>query len=74
MGTEYSNHANPIYAAMSGFVIDGRVHPHITLANADKAFGRQLEPDTIVFAFAVVTLGGLDGGLDLTRIDDRTYR
>lgn len=59
---------------MSGFVIDGRVHPHITLANADKAFGGHLEPDTTVFTFAVVTLGVLDDGLDLTRIDDWTYR
>lgn len=61
-------------AGMSGFVIDGRVHPHITLANADKAFGGHLEPDTTVFTFAVVTLGVLDDGLDLKRIDDWTYR
>ena len=60
-------------AGMSGFVIDGRVHPHITLANADKALGGHLEPDTTVFTFAVVTLGVLDDGLDLTRIDDWTY-
>ena len=59
---------------MSGFVIGGRVHPHITLANADKAFGGHLEPDTTVFTFAVVTLGVLDDGLDLTSIDDWTYR
>lgn len=59
---------------MSGFVIDGRLHPHITLANADKAFGGHLEPDTTVFTFAVVTLGVLDDGLDLKRIDDWTYR
>lgn len=61
-------------AGMSGFVIDGRVHPHITLANADQAFGGHLEPDTIVFTFAVVTLGVLDDALDFKRIDDWTYR
>src|SRR5215471_2444696 len=55
--------------SLSGFVIDGRLHPHITLANADKAFGGHLEPDTTVFTFAVVTLGVLDDGLDLTKID-----
>lgn len=59
---------------MSGFVIDGRLHPHISLANADKAFGGHLEPDTRVFTFAVVTLGVLDDRLDLSRIDDWTYR
>jgi predicted DNA-binding protein with PD1-like motif len=50
-----------------------RVHAHITLANADKAFGGHLEPDTTVFTFAVVT-GVLDDGLGLTKIDDWTYR
>jgi len=59
---------------MSGLVMDGRVHPHITLANADKAFGGHLEPDTKVFTFAVVVLGVLDDGLDLTKFDDWTYR
>lgn len=61
-------------AGMSGLVMDGRVHPHITLANADKAFGGHLEPDTRVFTFAVVILGVLDDQLDLTRFDDWTYR
>jgi len=61
-------------AGMSGLVMNGRVHPHITLANADKAFGGHLEPDTRVFTFAVVVLGVLDDGLDLTKMDDWTYR
>lgn len=59
--------------SMSGVVIDGRVHPHITLANADKAFGGHLEPDTTVFTFAVVTLGVLDDGVDLGKVDDWNY-
>ena len=59
---------------MSGVVIDGRVHPHITLANADKAFGGHLEPETTVFTFAVVTLGVLDDKVDLSRVDDWTNR
>jgi len=59
---------------MSGFVINGRVHPHITLANPDRAFGGHLEPDTTVFTFAIVTLGVLDDALDLSKIDDWSYR
>jgi len=59
---------------MSGFVIGGRVHAHITLANPDKAFGGHLEPDTTVYTFAIVTLGVLDDGLDLSQIDDWNYR
>src|SRR5580692_11801747 len=59
---------------MSGIVMDGRVHPHITLANADKAFGGHLEPETTVFTFAVVTIGVLDDKIDMSRFDDSSYR
>ena len=60
--------------SMNGYVIDGRVHAHITLTDADKAFGGHLEPGTSVFTFAVVTVGVLKEGTDLNRIDDKTYR
>lgn len=60
--------------SMSGVVTNGRVHSHITLANADKAFGGHLEADTTVFTFAVVTLGVLDDKLDLSKVDDWNYR
>jgi uncharacterized protein len=60
--------------SMNGYVIDGRVHAHVTLANPDKAFGGHLEPGTEVFTFAVVTVGVLDDQADLSRVDDKTYR
>ncbi len=56
--------------SMSGVISEGRVHSHITLANADKAFGGHLEPGTNVFTFAVVTLGVLGDDVDLSRVDD----
>ena len=60
--------------SMNGYVIDGRVHAHVTLANADKAFGGHLEPGTTVFTFAIVTLGVLGDGVDFSHLDDKTYR
>ncbi|HTS20071.1 MAG TPA: PPC domain-containing DNA-binding protein [Verrucomicrobiae bacterium] len=60
--------------SMNGYVIDGRVHAHLTLANPDKAFGGHLEKGTEVFTFAVVTVGVLKDGIDLSRVDDKTYR
>lgn len=60
--------------SMNGYVIDGRVHAHITMTDADKAFGGHLEPGTNVFTFAIVTLGVFREGIDLRRIDDKTYR
>ena len=60
--------------SMNGYVIDGRVHAHMTLANADKAFGGHLEPGTIVFTYAIVTVGVLDDGVSFRRLDDKSYR
>jgi len=60
--------------SMNGYIIDGRVHAHVTLANPDKAFGGHLEKGTEVFTFAVVTVGVLKDGIDLSKVDDKTYR
>lgn len=59
---------------MSGVVMNGHAHPHITLATGDKAIGGHLEPETTVFTFAVVTLGVLDDSMDMSRFDDSSYR
>lgn len=60
--------------SMNGYVIDGRVHAHFTMADLDKAFGGHLVSGTAVHTFAVVTIGVFKDGIDLNRIDDRTYR
>jgi predicted DNA-binding protein with PD1-like motif len=60
--------------SINGYVIDGRVHAHVTMADADEAFGGHLEPGTTVFTFAIVTVGVFEDGIDLGRIDDKTYR
>jgi len=60
--------------AMNGYIINGKVHAHVTLATPDKAFGGHLEPGTSVFTFAIVTVGVLNDAADLSRVDDKTYR
>ena len=69
---------NPIEPAdlisMNGYIINGKVHAHMTLATPDRAFGGHLEPGTAVFTFAIVTLGVLNEEADLSRVDDKTYR
>lgn len=60
--------------SMNGYVMDGRVHAHVTLANPDGAFGGHLEPGTTVFTFAIVTLGVFREGIDLSKLDDKNYR
>ena len=59
---------------MSGYVMDGTLHPHITFSNDRHAFGGHLEPGTPVFTFAAVTIGVLGDDAKLQRLDDKTYR
>lgn len=60
--------------AINGYVINGKVHPHIVLADTEKAFGGHIEPGTSVFTFAIVTLGVFSDDVDLSRVDDKTHR
>jgi predicted DNA-binding protein with PD1-like motif len=59
---------------MNGYIMDGRIHAHVTLANPEHAFGGHLEPGTPVFTFAIVTIGVLRDGADLSHLDDKAYR
>ncbi|HXA51246.1 MAG TPA: PPC domain-containing DNA-binding protein [Candidatus Acidoferrum sp.] len=59
---------------MNGYIMDGKIHAHVTLATPDKAFGGHLEPGTNVFTFAIVTVGILKDGADLSHLDDKAYR
>lgn len=60
--------------SINGYVIDGRLHPHMTLTTGEKAFGGHIEPGNSVFTFAIVTLGVFGDGVDLSKVDDKTYR
>lgn len=60
--------------SMNGYIMDGKIHAHMTLATPDKAFGGHLEPGTSVFTFAIVTVGILKEGADLSHLDDKAYR
>jgi len=42
--------------SITGYVLDGRVHAHITLSNTEKAVGGHLEEGCRVLTFAVITL------------------
>jgi predicted DNA-binding protein with PD1-like motif len=59
--------------SMNGYVINGKVHAHLTLATPDKVIAGHLEPGTEVFTFAIVTIGVMND-TDLGRVDDKTYR
>lgn len=58
---------------VNGYVIDGRVHAHITFSDDEKALGGHLEPGTSVFTFAIITLGVLEKDANLRRFDDKNW-
>jgi predicted DNA-binding protein with PD1-like motif len=60
--------------SVNGYVINGKVHCHMTMATPDHAFGGHLEPGTEVFTFGIITLGVMKDGVDFTHLDDKTYR
>lgn len=59
---------------VTGYVLSGRVHAHITLVDDKKAFGGHLHEGTKVFTFAIITVGLLDDKPDLTRFDDSKWQ
>ena len=71
----YTKHEGPMdLIAVNGYVLDGRIHAHITMTDDRTAFGGHLHEGTTVFTFAIVTLGLLDDNLDLSRFDDSNWR
>ncbi|MCJ7501728.1 MAG: DNA-binding protein [Acidobacteriia bacterium] len=58
----------------TGYIIDGRVHAHISFSDTQKTLGGHLEPGTRVFTFAILTLGVLEEPASLDRFDDYTWR
>ncbi len=59
--------------SMNGYVINGRIHAHMTIATPDRVIAGHVEEGNEVFTFAVVTIGVMNG-TNLDKIDDKTYR
>jgi len=47
--------------AITGFILDGRVHAHITLSNTERAIGGHLEEGCRILTFGVATLAEAQG-------------
>jgi predicted DNA-binding protein with PD1-like motif len=59
---------------MNGYIVRGKIHAHMTLATAGKAFGGHLDPGNKVFIYAIVTIGVLPDAIDMTKFQDTNYR
>src|SRR5664279_777831 len=72
--TFVKNPTQPVdLVSMNGYVINGRVHAHMTIATPDRVIAGHVEEGNEVFTFAIVTIGVMNG-TNLDKIDDKTYR
>ena len=59
--------------SMNGYVINGRIHAHMTLATPDGTIAGHVEDGNEVYTYAIVTIGVMNG-TNLDKIDDKAYR
>ncbi len=72
--TFVKNPTQPVdLVSMNGYVINGRIHAHMTIATPDRVIAGHVEEGNEVFTFAVVTIGVMND-TNLDKIDDKTYR
>jgi len=55
--------------SVQGYILNGRVHAHITLADENSVVGGHLEPGTKALTFAIITIGVLSDELEIERFD-----
>ncbi|HKO19452.1 MAG TPA: PPC domain-containing DNA-binding protein [Acidobacteriaceae bacterium] len=72
--TIVKNPTQPVdLVSMNGYVINGRIHAHMTLATPDKVIAGHVEEGNDVFTYAIVTIGVMNA-TNLDKIDDKGYR
>lgn len=55
--------------SVTGYVMNGRIHAHITFSDDKKAFGGHLEPGCQTLTFVIITLGIINPELSIDHLD-----
>jgi predicted DNA-binding protein with PD1-like motif len=72
--TFVKNPTQPVdLVGMNGYVINGRIHAHMTLATPDKVIAGHVEEGNEVYTYAIVTIGVMNE-TNFDKIDDKGYR
>jgi predicted DNA-binding protein with PD1-like motif len=72
--TFVKNPTQPVdLVSMNGYVINGRIHAHMTIATPDRVIAGHVEEGNEVFTFAIVTIGVMND-VNFDKLDDKTYR
>lgn len=59
--------------SVQGYILNGKVHAHITLSDENSVIGGHLEPGTKALTFFIVTIGVLPDELDIAHFDNFNY-
>ncbi|MCF8335319.1 MAG: DNA-binding protein [Bacteroidales bacterium] len=59
--------------SVQGYILNGRVHAHITLADENSMIGGHLEPGTKALTFIIITIGVLPDDADMENFDSLDY-
>jgi len=59
--------------SVQGYILNERVHAHITLSDENSVIGGHLEPGTKALTFFIVTIGVLPGDLDIEYLDNYKF-
>jgi predicted DNA-binding protein with PD1-like motif len=72
--TYVKNPTQPVdLVSMNGYVINGRIHAHMTIATPDRVIAGHVEQGNEVFTFAIVTIGVMNDA-NFDKLDDKAYR
>jgi len=56
--------------SVQGYILNKRVHAHITLSDENSVIGGHLEPGTKALTFFIITIGVLPDDLDIEYLDN----
>jgi predicted DNA-binding protein with PD1-like motif len=56
--------------SVQGYILNGRVHAHITLSDENSVIGGHLEPGTKALTFFIITIGVLPDDLNIEYLDN----
>jgi len=59
--------------AVQGYILNKRVHAHITLSDENNSFGGHLEAGTKALTFFIITIGVLPDDVDIHQFDNSNW-
>lgn len=71
---EYPKASVPMdMTTVQGYILNGKVHAHLTLSDENSMVGGHLEPGTKALTFFIVTIGILPDDINLVGLDSYKY-